>query len=213
MKKIAIYGAGSFGMEVKLLIDKINAHNPTYEFIGFFDDTKEIGSVLRYGKVIGSIKDINQNNDTLHLAIAVGVAKDLHAMRFNIVNPKVNFPNLLAPDNIFFDKDSLKIGVGNIILSNSIISYDVKLGDFNIINTRVNFGHHVEIGDFNVLNPNVQLSGNTRLGNFNSLGLNSAVLPKKTIGDSNVVAPGSIISKKFNNNTFLAGNPAVNIKL
>jgi UDP-3-O-[3-hydroxymyristoyl] glucosamine N-acyltransferase len=77
----------------------------------------------------------------------------------------------------------------------------------------VNFGHHVEIGDFNVLNPNVQLSGNAKLGNNNSLGLNCAFLPKKMIGDNNVVVPGSIITRNFKNNNFLSGNPAVNIKL
>jgi UDP-3-O-[3-hydroxymyristoyl] glucosamine N-acyltransferase len=103
--------------------------------------------------------------------------------------------------------------MGNIILCNSIISFDVKIGDFNIINTRVNFGHHVEIGDFNVLNPNVQLSGNAKLGNKNSLGLNCAFLPQKMIGDNNVVVPGSIITRNFKNNNFLSGNPAVNIKL
>jgi acyl-[acyl carrier protein]--UDP-N-acetylglucosamine O-acyltransferase len=215
VEQIAIYGSGAFGQEVYLLIDSINkaADSPIFEFIGFFDDTKEIGTYCKYGKIIGSFADINKLKERVNIAIAVGSSSGLMNMRTHINNPNINFPNLLSPYNVYFDKESMTLGMGNIILSNSIISYDVKLGNFNVINTRVNFGHHVVIGDFNVLNPNVQLSGNTKLGSNNSLGLNSAFLPKKMIGDNNVVVPGSIIARNFKNNNFLSGNPAVNIKL
>lgn len=214
-EKIAIYGSGAFGQEVYLLIDLINKSLPTpqFEFIGFVDDTKEAGTACKYGKIIGSFNDINQIKEPMNLAIAVGNCKSLGLMRESIVNPNIKFPNLLSPNNILFDKDSLTMGQGNIILCNSIISYDVKMGDFNIINTRVNFGHHAEIGSFNVLNPNVQLSGNVTIGDYNSLGLNCAFLPKKMIGDLNVIVPGSIVTRNFKNNNFLAGNPAANIKL
>lgn len=215
MDKIAIYGSGAFGQEVYLLIESINkaAISPVFDCIGFFDDSKEIGTDCKYGKILGSIEDINQIKERLNIAIAVGTSSSLLNMRMRINNPNVSFPNLLSPNNVYFDRDSLKLGMGNIILSNSIISYDVKIGNFNVINTRVNFGHHVEIGDFNVLNPNVQLSGNAKIGSNNSLGLNCAFLPQKVIGDYNVVAPSSIITRNFKNNSFLSGNPAVNIKL
>ncbi|MFZ4672157.1 MAG: serine acetyltransferase [Flavobacterium sp.] len=214
--KIAIYGSGSFGQEVYLLIDTINksSESPLFDFIGFFDDDiQKLGKSCKYGKIIGSSKDINQIKEPLNIVIAIGIMKNLLIMRENIVNTNIAFPNLMAPNNIFFARDSLSIGIGNIILSNSIISYDVRIGDFNIINTQVNFGHHVEIGNYNILNPNVQLSGNTKIGNYNSIGLNSAFLPNKVIGDSNVVVPGSIISRNFKNSNFLVGNPATNIKL
>jgi len=210
-----IYGSGDFGQEVYLLIDSINkaATSPVFEFIGFFDDTKAIGTDCKYGKILGSIAEINQLKERVNIAIAVGSSSSLVNMRAHINNPYICFPNLLSPNNVYFDKESLTLGMGNIILSNSIISYDVKIGNFNVINSHVNFGHHVEIGDYNVLNPNVQLSGNTKLGSNNSLGLNCAFLPKKMIGDNNVVVPGSIITRNFKNNNFLSGNPAVNIKL
>jgi sugar O-acyltransferase (sialic acid O-acetyltransferase NeuD family) len=215
MEKIAIYGCGSFGQEVFLLIESINKSKiiPEFEFIGFFDDTVEKGTDCKYGKTIGSFADVNQLKEKINIAIAVGSSNGIVNIRKQINNSNINFPNLLCPSNVYFDKDSLIMGTGNIILSNSIISYDVKIGNFNVINTRVNFGHHVEIGDFNVLNPNVQLSGNTKLGSNNSLGLNCAILPKKILGDNNVVVPGSIITRNFKNNNFLSGNPAVNLKL
>lgn len=215
MDNIAIYGSGSFGHEVFLLIDLINKtlNKPAYNFIGFFDDSKKIGTKCKYGSIIGGINEINQLQDRVNLAIAVGSSTGLFDMRTKIYNPNIIFPNLMSPYNLYFDRESVNFGIGNIILCNSIISYDVIIGNFNIINTRVNFGHHVEIGDFNILNPNTQLSGNSKIGNNNSLGLNSALLPKKSIGNFNVVVPGSIITRNFKNNNFIAGNPAMNIKL
>jgi acetyltransferase-like isoleucine patch superfamily enzyme len=214
-QKIAIYGSGSLGQEVFLLINLINkaSRSPVFEFLGFFDDSKEKGTDCKYGKIIGRIDDINQLNEPVNIAIAVGSSTSLFNMRTHVVNSNIIFPNLFSPNCLFFDKESLILGMGNIVLSNSIISYDVKMGSFNVINTCVNFGHHVEIGDFNIINPNVQLSGNAKLGSNNILGLNCAFLPQKTIGDFNVVVPGSIITKNFKNNNFLSGNPAFNIKL
>jgi acetyltransferase-like isoleucine patch superfamily enzyme len=215
MDKIAIYGSGSFGQEVYLLIDVINKSlkSPVYNFIGFFDDSKEIGTKCKYGSVIGGINEINQLQDRLNICIAVGSSRGLFDMRTKISNPNIIFPNLVSPYNLYFDRESVILGIGNIILCNSIISYDVTIGNFNVINSRVNFGHHVVIGDFNVFNPNIQLSGNVKIGSNNSLGLNCAFLPQKTLGDFNVVVPGSLITRNFKNNNFLAGNPAMNINL
>lgn len=214
-KKIAIYGSGDFGQEVFKLIESINESSPVpiYKFIGFVDDTKEIGTQCRYGTVIGDFQFLNSIDFELNVVIAVGNSKSLMKMKENLINEHLIFPNLLSPTNVYFDKNSLQFGIGNIILSNSILSFDVKIGSFNIVNTRVNFGHHVEIGDFNILNPNVQLSGNVKIGSNNSLGLNCAFLPQKTFGDFNVVVPGALITRNFKNNNFLSGNPAVNIKL
>jgi hypothetical protein len=38
MKKIAVFGTGGFGREVKVLIDQINNNKPQWQFIGFYDD-------------------------------------------------------------------------------------------------------------------------------------------------------------------------------
>ena len=43
MKKIAIIGAGGFGREVACLINAINEKSKEWDFIGFFDDVKDIG--------------------------------------------------------------------------------------------------------------------------------------------------------------------------
>ena len=49
VKDIAIFGAGGFGREVACLLRKINAVEPTWNFVGFYDDGLEKGSRVDYG--------------------------------------------------------------------------------------------------------------------------------------------------------------------
>ena len=42
MKDIAFFGAGGFGREVACLIKRINEKEPTWNFIGFFDDNEAL---------------------------------------------------------------------------------------------------------------------------------------------------------------------------
>lgn len=57
MKDIAIFGAGEFGKEIACLLDRINKENPTWNFIGFFDDNTELKDkmISHYGKCFGGI--------------------------------------------------------------------------------------------------------------------------------------------------------------
>lgn len=48
VKDIAIFGAGGFGREVACLLRKINAVEPTWNFVGFYDDGLEI----RFARVL-----------------------------------------------------------------------------------------------------------------------------------------------------------------
>lgn len=76
MKKIAIFGAGGFGREVKTIIDKINIVNPnTYDFIGFYDDGKEKDSIVNGYPVLGGIEELNEVNEELCLVISIGDPK------------------------------------------------------------------------------------------------------------------------------------------
>ena len=71
MKKIVIIGAGGFGREVKMLIDQINYNEKQYDFIGFYDDNIEKGSLINGFKVIGSINELLQVDHNLDVVISI----------------------------------------------------------------------------------------------------------------------------------------------
>lgn len=80
VKDIAIFGAGGFGREVACLLRKINAVEPTWNFVGFYDDGLEKGSRVDYGEILGGIADLNVVERPLSVVVALGNPKTLQTV-------------------------------------------------------------------------------------------------------------------------------------
>jgi acetyltransferase-like isoleucine patch superfamily enzyme len=209
---IAIFGAGDFGQEVSFLLSSITELSRK-RFIGYYDDNIPKGAECKNGIVLGNLENLKCVKSTLGLIIAVGNPNTLFSIKNKITGDNFVFPNVISPSTYLLESRIFKIGIGNIFLGGSFISYDVEIGNFNIFNTGVNLGHHAKVGDFNILSPNVQVSGKSFIGDLNFFGLNSAILPMKGVGDRNRISAGSIVSKKFGNASFLSGNPALTLNI
>ena len=212
MKNIAIYGAGGYGQEAACLIKAINAIECQWNLIGFFDDTKPIGCEVAYGKILGGIHELNQWTEELSVVMAIGNPVALEKLTMQIVNPLIDFPNLIASDVCYHDRESVKMGKGNVIFFRSLVSCHVTMGNFNLLNNDVFVGHNSIIGSYNVMNPSVRVSGNVSIGNTNFLGVSSVVLQTLKIGNGIVLGAGSVLIRKPKDGNTYVGNPATVIK-
>ena len=212
MKDLAIYGFGGFGREIACIINNINEITPTWNLIGFFDDNVLVGNENRYGKVLGGIEVLNGYKFALNVIIAVANPEILEKLSNKIKNNNISFPNLIAPNVHFFDRNSIFMGKGNIITNSCRISCDVKLCDFNILNGSVSLGHDVQIGNYNVLFPDSRISGEVQIGNNNLFGARSFVYQGVYIGDFTKISAGSFISNNTKNHYLYTGNPARGIE-
>lgn len=211
MKDIAIFGAGGFGKEVACLIDRINRAEtvPKWKLIGFFDDGKEIGTqISHYGRVIGGMKEINERNDDLALAIAIGTPSSLRRVKKRIKNDKIYFPNIIAPTFGVSDPETFSIGEGNIIGQGCVVSCDVSIGNYNIFNADIVVGHDSKIGDYNVIMPDIRISGEVTIGDENLLGVGSIVLQRLKIGNNVHLGAGAVLMTKPKDGKTYIGNPA-----
>lgn len=212
MKDIAIFGAGGFGREVACLINMINKKTPTWNFIGFFDDGKDKGCKNEYGEILGGIRELNEWQTPLAIAIAIGNPQTVKYIVDNIQNNQVEYPNIIAPTTIFLDKNNIEFGKGNIVCSCCLFSCNVKVGDFNIFNGYITVGHDVTMGNFNSLMPAVRISGEVNLGNCNYIGVASIILQTLRIGDNTTVGAGSVVVRKTKDGYTYVGNPAKKIE-
>ncbi len=207
--KIAIYGAGGFGKEVACLIDRINAYGGDWQLIGFFDDSKRVdSSVSRYGKVLGGMDMLMGIDEPLAIAIAINDNKVVRRIRESITNPNITFPNLIDPSLFLVDGQTVKMGEGNIIQNDCMISCDVTIGNFNLFNDHVVVGHDNSIGDFNGLMPGAHLSGGITIGDNNLLGVASVVLQGMCIGNGVTLGANSVLMTQPKNNSTYLGVPA-----
>ena len=209
-KEIAIYGAGGFGREVFCLINKINAAGgEQWNVIGFFDDGLEKGTpVKHYGMVLGGIEAVNAWDRELALVVAVGSTVNMKNITSRIHNPLISFPNIIHPDVVFSDADSMMMGQGNIVQRGSAFSCDVTIGSFNVFNGGTVLGHDVRMGSCNILMPAVRISGATTVGDGNFFGIASIVLQGLKVGNGVTLGAGSVLMTKPKDGKLYMGNPA-----
>jgi sugar O-acyltransferase (sialic acid O-acetyltransferase NeuD family) len=210
MNDLAIYGAGGFGREITCIINAINQVEPTWNFIGYFDDGCPPENC--YGNVIGNLETLNNYPKKLAIVMAIASPRTLENLTQKISNPKIYFPNIIAPNVLFFNEKSIECGHGNVLGYGVRISCEVKLGDFNLLNGCVSLGHDVIIGNYNVMQPETRISGETTIGNSNFFGVRSLVLQGLTIGNHTRVGAGSVIMRKTKDGMLYFGNPAKKVE-
>ena len=210
MKDIAIYGAGGFGREVACLIKMINDSNPTWNLIGFFDDNLSLKGqmISHYAPCLGGMPDLNAYGKDLNVIIAIGSPSIMKLVSGKIVNPHIQFPNIIHPETVMTDPETVSIGKGNIIQAHCTLSCDVTIGDFNVLNGSVVFGHDVKVGSYNTFMPAVRVSGEVKVGNENFFGVGSIVLQQLKIGDKVRLSAGSVLMTKPKEGQMYIGNPA-----
>ena len=208
MKDIAIYGAGGFGKEVYLLIQRINQDNPQWNFIGYYDRMYEKGYDNGYGMVLGGIDDLNAVKRELALVVAMGDSNVTKEIVSKISNENIIYPNLIAPSNKFADMSKTKLGKGNIIQGLCTISCDVEIGDFNVLNGQISIGHDVKIGNYNSIMPGVFISGYVTIGDGTLEGVGSIIIPNIKIGDGTRIGAGAVLMTKPKAGGLYIGNPA-----
>jgi sugar O-acyltransferase (sialic acid O-acetyltransferase NeuD family) len=211
MKDLVIYGAGGFGREIACLINEINkfsGKDNSWNLLGFIDDGKQVGYKTEYGTVLGGLAFLNEHQHPLAVVLAIGSPFSMQRIISNLTNKKIFFPNIIALDIRYLDKENMSIGQGNIFFSKCSISCNVHIGSFNIFNSSIALGHDVKIGDYNVFMSGTRISGEVTIGNKNFFGIYSVVLQQNKIGKETVIASSSVVMKSTKDNSTYIGNPA-----
>lgn len=212
LKPIAIYGAGGFGREVACLLHQINETKPTWNFIGFFDDSKPVGEGNVYGRILGGMSELNSWPSAISLVVAIGSPQTVKTLVEKIQNPLIDFPNIVAPTTLFLNREMVRLGHGNIICNFCLISCNVEIGDFNLLNGYIPVGHDTRIGHYNVIMPSTNISGGVEIGDCNFFGVHSVVLQYNKVGNNVRVGANSVIMRTAKDGFLYVGNPAIKMK-
>jgi len=211
MKKIAILGAGGFGREVKTIIDAINKVNPTYNFIGFFDDGIEKGVLINNYDILGGINEINQYNENLSIVICIADPKIKKKIISKISNSFIDFPSIIHPKASITD-EFVTIGKGCIICEGTIITCNIEVKDFVILNLMCTVGHDTVIEDYCSFMPSVNISGEVKIEQGVYVGTGAKIINLLDIGENTIVGAGAVVSKSLPANCTAVGIPAKPIK-
>lgn len=211
MKKIAIFGAGGFGREVKFLIDRINQVEATYDIVGFYDDAEGLPETINGIPYLGKMDDLNQVDYELGLAVAIGEPNIKEKVISNMKNSKISFPTLIDP-SVIVSSDNVSIGQGCIVCAGNIITTDISIEDHVILNLSCTVGHDTVIKKYCSFMPTVNISGEVAIAPKVYVGTGAKIINQLEIGENTTVGAGAVVAKSLPANCVAVGMPAKAIK-
>ncbi|MEE1896853.1 acetyltransferase [Flavobacterium rakeshii] len=209
-KKIAIIGAGGFGRELKGLIDDVNKEKDTYDFIGFFDDTKVENSFYGF-PVLGGVDEINHIEEPICLVLGIGDPEVKKKIIEKINNSFVEFPVLIHP-SAQVGGDAVLINEGSVVTAGCVITCNVIIERFVTLNLMCTVGHDTTIKSFCSFMPSVNISGEVLISENVYVGTGAKIINQLEIGKNTIVGAGAVVSKSLPENCTAVGVPAKPIK-
>jgi len=203
-----IVGAGGFAKEVLEVIHR----SGQLENLVFYDDVNEDVKGKLFGKfpILKNIKDaeeyfLHQDN---RFTIGVGGPEIRGRLfeKFSKIGGK--FTSTIS-ETASIGSYGNQIGEGCNIMVHVAITNNISIGKGVIVNQLTSIGHDVTIGDFSEICPSVSISGHCSIGEKVFIGTGAIILPNLSIGNNVVVAAGAVVRENVEDNTLVAGIPAV----
>lgn len=158
MDEIIIIGAGGHGKVIADAIIKMGK----YELKGFVDAQLPVGNIIFNGyKVIENQQNIESLiNHSTKFVFGIGnneIRKNLKKQ----FSEKIDWATIIHPKAVI--AHDVEIGVGSVVLANTIINAGSTIGEFTIIDSGTIVDHDCEIGDFNHLTIGTLVGSNSKL--------------------------------------------------
>ena len=202
MKKLVIIGAGGFGREVAWIVERINRVCPTFELVGFCDDTADkSGGMCGPYPLLGPVETVLKQFGRLGFFCAVG--DNRARQRLSGCATAAGFEPVTLVDPSAVIAPDVNLGKGCYVGIGSVVSVGSKIGDGILINHQACVGHDVTMGDFSQVCPGVCVSGGCLIGEGALLGTNAGVIPLKKIGAWATVGAGTMALRDVADGTTL----------
>lgn len=212
-KYIIIGGKGTAVVIAEQILDAIHKYNAKHEVLGFaFDDEsfgEEINGLPIIDKTYNIYEKFKQYNDIKFIfsMYRYDLIKERIKLRESYNIPLHRYATFIHPTATI--TRSAELGIGNIILANTVISPNAKIGNFNTFNSNSFIAHDCIIGDNNFMASHTVIGSYSKIGKGNFFGLSSSVRDSTQIENYNIIGIASNVIKDITSeNNVLVGNPA-----
>lgn len=196
-------------MDALKLVGAINRHRPTWEVVGFVDDTEALrGRHLLEMPVLGG-------RDLLP-----GLAADPGLDVFNNVRGSWQTCSLiagrlaaagLAPVSLVHpavDLAHVEVGEGASIGEGCVVGAMTRLGRHVTLRLGAVVSHDAVLGDFASVGPGAVIGSHARIGERVAIGAGATIVTGTSIGAGAIVGAGSVVNRDVAPDTTVVGVPA-----
>lgn len=174
-----------------LLDDNETLHHKVFSHIPVFGGRNLLGGEQLAGML--GLVSIGDNNN--RQAVFKSVQSAGHGL-INAIHPSA----IIA--------ESVRMGVGNVVVAGTVINPDTSIGDNTIINTAATIDHDCTVGSHVHIAPGCHVCGHVQIGNSVLIGAGSTIIPMINIGEGAVIGAGSTVTKNVKAGTTVVGSPA-----
>lgn len=212
MNDLLIFGVGGMGRDTLWLAQRINQVKPTWNILGFLDDSPAAqGKLINGCPVLGTIEAVAAYpNAYLVCAIGSSAVRRRLTEKMKALNPAARFATLIDPDAIV--ADTAEIGQGVVICARNYVSVNSTVRDHCLIGAGCTVGHDAVLEEFVTLYPGVNVSGNTHLMAQCEMGTGSQIIQGLSVGARTIVGAGATVVRDLPPDCTAVGVPARPIK-
>ncbi|WP_028544003.1 acetyltransferase [Paenibacillus taiwanensis] len=212
MKIIIIGGKGTAVNIADHIINAQRVHGETIEFLGYAIDDPSLKDSINGHPIVCTtdklLHTFGHYSDVKFIFSLYKPEKMIERIQllksFGISGDK--FYTFIHPTS--YVSEHVKLGIGNVVLSNCSINTNVSIGNYNIINSNVVIEHDSNIGDNNFISAAACVGSSVDIKNGSFIGLNSSIRERTVIHNFSFVGIGSNVLKDVDAGTIVYGNPA-----
>lgn len=206
MKDLVIVGAGGHGRELFVTVTAINAVAPTWNILGFVDDSPtHLDRVERLGtRIVGNTAWLEEN--PCHYAIGIGTS---------VVRRKISaqleaagcIPATIVHPGAHLGLD-IRLGDGVVIYDRCTLTTNVEIARHTHLNVGCTIHHDSVVGEFVQFSPGVFVNGDCTIENDSFIGPGVIVGRGSTIRPNARVGAGAVVLQEVAADTMVVGVPA-----
>lgn len=211
IKVIIIGGKGTAIVVAEQIYDAQIRFNSPFEILGFAFDDETVGDEINGFPVLCKTREAfekyhkYQDIEFNFQLYRPDLLKERIALLHSYNIPEERFLTFWHPSCMI--ARSSKIGLGTVIMANTVVNPNAVIGKFCTIQSNCTIGHDSKMGDFNFIATQSTI-GNLVMGSRNFIGINTATNNFITIGDDCFIGMASNVVKSIPSNTKVYGNPA-----
>lgn len=186
------------------MVADIAVKSDKYEEIIFLDDGKK-GNVLGL-PVAGNIADFNQWHNNTEFFVAIGNSSSRENLIQRLINEGKTVTTLIHPNACV--ADSVKLGMGTVVMAGAVINPDTVVGNGVIVNTSSSIDHDNVIGDYVHVSVGVHLAGTVNVSKHTMIGAGATVVNNISICENTMIGAGAVVVKNIEEKGTYVGVPA-----
>jgi len=205
---LIIIGTGGNALDILDVVEAINRDAPTWELVGFLDDSRGLGSRYQGLEVLGGLRDAGRHTGRW-IINAIGSDKSYRKRPDIIAQTKLGpdrFATLVHPRACVSSRASL--GPGTCVNAGAVVGGGVAVGAHTWLGAGCVVGNDSVIEDYAMIAPRAVLTGFVRVRTAAYVGAGACVRQRTTIGDRSLVGLGAVVIGDVDPGTTVVGNPA-----